>query len=115
MIYQTENGETIAFGLPREIETKTVGEGKGGLGVKGLSGEVAGERYKRVAMDWHFVGPPSTPGEVGEWADSVAEASGACVDSVQTSIPYQTLNFCPNCNHSNPISARYCNDCGQEL
>ena len=51
MIYQTENGETIAFGLPREIETKTVGEGKGGLGVKGLSGEVAGERYKRVAMD----------------------------------------------------------------
>ena len=114
MIYQTENGEALAVGVPKEIETLTAGEGKGGLSIKGVTGEVMGERYRRVVYDWHF-SMPLKEEELGDWADAVAEASGACVDSVQTSIPFQTFNFCPKCRHSNPNSARYCNRCGQEL
>lgn len=114
MIYQTENGEALAVGVPREVETLTAGEGKGGVSIKGVKGEVKGERYRRVLYDWHFSAPLIAE-EVSEWADAVTDASGTCVDSVQTSIPFQTLNFCPNCNHSNSISAKYCNECGQEL
>ena len=115
MIYQTEDGETIAYGLPSEIETRTVGEGKGGLGIKGVVGEVAGERYKRVAMDWHFVGRPLTPEEVTDYSDAVTDISGTISCNVHTSVPYQSFNFCPKCGHSTSTSAKYCNQCGQEL
>ncbi len=115
MIYQTENGETLAFGLPSEIETKTVGEGKGGLGIKGVVGEVAGERYKKVIMDWHFVGRQLTSGEVTDYSDAVTETSGTDICYAHTSIPHQSFNFCQNCGHSNSTSARYCEQCGQEI
>ena len=114
MIYQTENGEVLAVGVPKEVETLTAGEGKGGLSIKGVTGEVKGERYRRVAYDWHFSVPLEAE-EVGEWADAVSDASGACVDSVQTSVPYQSFNFCPNCSHSISTSAKYCEKCGQKI
>jgi hypothetical protein len=64
MVLESEDGEALAFGLPSEVEKMTAGEGKGGLTLRGIGGEVKGEKYSKVRYDW-YIAPTNPKGLTG--------------------------------------------------
>jgi len=114
MIFQTEDGETIAVGLPSEVEELTAGEGKAGVSLKGLGGEVKGERYRRTKYDWYFLSQrPIPPNEMEDLSKTIMNASGTIPSSLAVSVPVQVpfRKVCPECRTLNPSNARFCFRC----
>lgn len=125
-ILVSEDGSTIAVGLPEEVETLTAGEGKGKLALTGPSGEVKGERYRKVTYRWEFLSttPISQEKAVG-MVESVKESTGTLITSGHVNVPkfdiktLMSIDFshkhCPKCEHINPPSINRCEKCNAIL
>ncbi len=107
-------GNILATGFPTEVETLTAGGGKVEVKLRGVQGEISGEKYSKVKYKWIYYGGKMSPEEVHQVTEVVTNASGTIASSVEVSTAYESFQLCDNCQGANPISAKYCNHCGHK-
>ena len=118
MVFESEDGKTLAIGLPEEVEKLKSGEGKAGISMKLIGGEAKGESYSRVKYNWHILPTKEeklTKTQIENISGSIAIASGTVPVGYSTYIPYMEYRFCEKCNTNNPKEAKYCLNCGSTL
>lgn len=115
LVLESDDGKTLAVGLPIEVERVKSGEGKAGIFKTGIGGEAKGESYLHVKYKWHLL-----PTEKEELTEKQIENISADIATTSGTVPvgYTTYELsreykvCDKCGTSNPVKARYCLNCG---
>jgi len=98
MILENEDGKTYAFGLPETVEKMTGADGKAGVSIKGIGGEVKGQQYSKVKYNWHIVsGSPLPYTEMEKLKDKITTTSGTVVASLSNASLIDSMPKCKKC------------------
>jgi hypothetical protein len=98
MILESEDGKTYAYGFPVVVEKMTGAEGKGGVSIKGIGGEVKGQHYSKVEYKWQIVsGSPLPQEEMSKLKDNIATTSGTVVVSMSNASLIDAMPKCRKC------------------
>lgn len=116
MILESEDGKTYAFGLPEIVEKMTGAEGKAGVSIKGIGGEIKGQQYTRVKYNWYIIsGSPLPDQQMKELKEKITATSGTIVASLSNASSVDYMPKCRKCGTPLFIVGKgfKCQKCGE--